>query len=422
MRVPLTFAFRPSFLLAAAVALQAGCGGDPETTSAASNTAGSSGASGSSAASGASGSGGSGASGGAAGAGGDGGTAGAAGGGFVMAPHTPFPELEGSPGAVIPHGKLISITWKDNPDSAKIGQAGDVLVASQWLLETGKDYGVGAGEHLAKVVLPEVAPASLTESELFTLIDTHIKDGLIPKPAADTMYMIYISKQTSFKDIDGYELCSDYLGYHYQEQIPSGLLTYGIVGDCGMGFVEVTATFAHEYIEMATDADVNTGYVLDVANNDPWIALQYLENADLCDYSDYTVEGGFSFQKSWSNSAAKAAASSPCAPVNPEEVYFNVSADPATVPLVKAGQAATFTLTGWSTAPTKGDWELHYDTAYYGEFDPQVDFSDTMINNGKTVTVTLTVPKGTQSGLIGTAMVYSGPDYSRYWPVTVRVQ
>jgi hypothetical protein len=46
------------------------------------------------------------------------------------------------------------------------------------------------------------------------------------------------------------------------------------------------------------------------------------------------------------------------------------------------------------------------------------------IGVGKTASVTLTVPAGTQSGKVGCAMVFSGPPKTsqNYWPVTVIAQ
>jgi hypothetical protein len=50
---------------------------------------------------------------------------------------------------------------------------------------------------------------------------------------------------------------------------------------------------------------------------------------------------------------------------------------------------------------------------------PAVELGDTVINHGRTVTITLTGPAGTKPGLLGAAMIYSGEGYGRFWPVSV---
>ncbi|MBK8254908.1 MAG: hypothetical protein IPK82_19890 [Polyangiaceae bacterium] len=358
--------------------------------------------------------------GGAGGSGASGGSGGSTGGAeFVMAPHPAFPVIDGDPAAIIAKPKLVTITFSDDANTEQLQAVGDAIGTSDWLKAVGTDYGVTEGTHLAKVVLPEPAPLQATDPEVLDLVDQYIQSGLVPAPAADIMYMIYVPAQTDLDDGWGYHVCTDYLGYHYQAQVSSGLMTYAFVGDCGGGLEEITATFAHEYIETATDPDVENGYYLRLKPSDTWYVLDGLENADLCDYADYVTEGGFTYQRVWSNKAAAEAVTSPCAPIDPNETFFNVYSDPATIPSLAVGESATFTLTGWSAGPVD-DWKLDYDGAYFGEFEPEVEFSGLTMNNGQSVTIKLTVPAGTPKGRLGTAMVYSGPGYGRFWPVTVR--
>jgi hypothetical protein len=346
-----------------------------------------------------------------------GGTGGSA---FVMAPHPAFPVLTSSSENVIAHPKLVTITFPGDVNEAAFQAVGDQLVTSQWVKTVGADYGVGEGTHLAKVVLPEPAPAKLSDPDLLTTLDQQIGAGLLPKPAADIIYIIHIPAPTDFEDPFGTHFCSDdYLGYHYWSNIPSGKLTYAIVADCtpgAAGFDDMTTAFAHEYIEAASDPYLS-GYLLDLSKTDPWVSQSGSENADLCQYNGQVTEAGYTYPRVWSNSAAAAAVTSPCAPIDPAEVFYDVFADPGPVPYVAAGETATFTLTGWSTAPVP-DWALAYATDY-GNFVPIVQFSAKTINNGKTVTLTLGVPAGTPKGKLGTAMIYSGDGYGRFWPVSV---
>ncbi|MFO0589286.1 MAG: hypothetical protein U0441_17240 [Polyangiaceae bacterium] len=353
------------------------------------------------------------------GAGGMTSTGGTGGSEFVMQPHPPFPTIQGMKSAVIAHPKLVTITFQGDTNESKVQAFDDLLVTSDWVTTVGADYGVGAGTHLAKVVLPFECPTPTTEPDILQLIDEQITAGAIPKPDDNTIYMIQLPSKVVFDDGQGYAMCTDYLGYHWQGDLPTnGTMTYAFIGECDIGFDEVTATLAHEYIETASDPGFSGGFFLAVPKTHAWISQQGMENADMCDSADYVQEGGFTFQRVWSNTAAAAAITSPCAPIDPNEVFYDVYADPQTPPKVAAGQSATFTLTGWSTAPM-ADWALDYDAQYFSEFEPKVEMSAKTINNGTTVTVTLTVPPGTPKGRQGTAMIYSGDGYGRFWPVTV---
>lgn len=168
------------------------------------------------------------------GGGAGGGTAGGGAGGaaFVMQPHPAFPVLQGSKAAVIASPKLVTITFEDDSNTADVQAAGDALVVSDWAKTVGADYGVGEGTHLAKASLPGPSPAKLTESDLLAAVDQQIAAGKIPAPKSDIIYMIYIPGATDFDDGMGYHVCADYLGYHWQADVPSGTLTYAIVGDC----------------------------------------------------------------------------------------------------------------------------------------------------------------------------------------------
>jgi hypothetical protein len=352
---------------------------------------------------------------------GSGGASGTGGGAFETAPHTAFPELTGDMAFTIPALHLVSMVYPGYEFEQEVKAFGDVLVTSSWLASVVSEYGIQNGTHEA-IVLPNAAPAVFSDGELVALIEQEVANGLLPPPGdpTNTLYMLYLPAGMTFDDGEGYYACQDYFGYHYQVEGVAGTINYTVVGNCTDALEDVTATSAHEYVETATDPGPVGGYWLDVPDTDPWYTLWGLENADLCDYAPYHVEGGFSFQRSWSNALAKAAQSSPCAPIPDGEVFFDVSASPADIPEVDAGASATFTLTGWSTAPV-ADFDLSV-SPDWGEFDLVYELDRTTLNNGLTATLTLTVPPGTPSGSFGAAMVYAGDGEWRYWPVAVWVK
>jgi hypothetical protein len=337
---------------------------------------------------------------------------------FSPAPHTPFPELTFHGEPSFAHTKLVTITFPGYAHKDEVEAFGDFIVTSKWLLATGEEYGVNDGTHLAKVVLPDEAPAAIDDAGLVALIGDRITDGTLPagSVADEVLYLIYLPGSTVLTD-DG-TLCTDFLGYHWEAQAGGQHIAYGVVGDCDGPISDTTSTAAHELIEAATDA-VN-GWYLDPAEDDPWILLSGLENADLCQELPNVQEGGFALQRSWSDVAAKAGAS-PCVPIPGDEIYYSVTASPAKVPVIEAGTSATFTLTGWSSAPFD-PWELSIDDYPLYDFVPEATLSATSIGNGGKVILKLTVPAGTPSGQIGGVLVDSGPGYGRFWPVAVMVE
>src|SRR5207249_3243673 len=133
---------------------------------------------------------------------------------------------------------------------------------------------------------------------------------------------------------------------------------YAVVPACSSGanalaYVEVGAS--HELIEAATDPLPLTDpewALIDPAN--PWTVLAG-EVADFCEIVSYVQDSGYVLQRSWSNAAARAG-TDPCVPA-PSRPFYDTSTTPSTVQHVAAGASVTFTLRGFSEAPT-ADWTL----------------------------------------------------------------
>src|SRR5439155_4397455 len=117
--------------------------------------------------------------------------------------------------------------------------------------------------------------------------------------------------------------------------------------------------------------------------------------------------GGFRFTAIWSNTAA-ASGGSPCVPWAAGHPYYNVSPSPSAPQIVPAGGSATFTLTGWSTAPVS-PWTVSVTPDQYAtqNFDTTPSLTATTINDGTTTQLTLHVPAGTPSGGSATVRVHS---------------
>jgi hypothetical protein len=322
--------------------------------------------------------------------------------------------------------QVVTVTYSGFAKQTAVESFGDFVVGSQWWGTVGAEYGVGKATHLAKGRLTEAAPAKITDTEIVSLIQTHITDGKLPAPSATNaqlVFLFYFPQTTMIDDGTGTILCPDqYSGYHAHSDTPAPGFDYAVLPDCDGMIDSLTSTASHELIESATDA-IDAWY-LDVPSNDAWWGAQAAEVADLCEWNAVVREGPWALQRSWSNAAA-AAGKNPCVPTQPgaSDVTMGVTADPATVVKVKAGTSTTFTLTGWSSAPVAA-WPLHTFVTDGSTFEPQVAFSAMTIENGGTVTATLTVPptdnlgNPVSKGQVGSLLIYSGADFDFFTPVT----
>jgi hypothetical protein len=332
--------------------------------------------------------------------------------------HTPLPQVIPHTFNVLDHPKLITLTYSDHADRAMVEAWGDAVVMSSWYKAVGGQYSIGAMTHAAKFVMGPAPTTTVEDTDVEAKIQALITAGSVPAPDSNTLYMIYLPPQVTLGDS-----LADLYGYHAMLTRPTGeRFAYAVVVDDGSGIATTTATAAHELIEAATDPfdPPNDGWYTDPGSPDPW-SLILGEVADLCNTDPVVTEGGFTYQRSWSNTAA-AASENPCVP-NTGDVYETVSAEPRSMPTVAKGETVTFTLTGWSTA-AEPDWTLDtYDADYSdltaAQINPQL--SATKINAGKTVTLTLKVPTGARSGSTGGVYVLSG-QYQRPWAVGFIVQ
>jgi hypothetical protein len=241
----------------------------------------------------------------------------------------------------------------------------------------------------------------------------------LPAYTPDTIFLVYLPSTTAV-DASAKSLgqsCSNFLGYHDSDKPGDVTLLYVVVVDCENSLDRDTSTASHELIEAATDG--TDGWWYEGADDDP---LGYIDDgteaADMCEWYPNVEIGGFAYQRVWSNSAA-AASMSPCIPAPAGEPYRNVSPDKPLMPVLEPGQSTTITLTGWSTLPVP-NWPLDFKReSTDGGFTPTVAFSSNTINNGTTVTVTLTVPMDAPAKSYGVVNIISDPEREEFWALGV---
>src|SRR5207248_2173803 len=111
----------------------------------------------------------------------------------------------------------------------------------------------GAPNH---VRLTEAPPASISDSELQTFVETHVAaTGATAWPtptSGNPVYILYLPESTDLI-LQGQSACAQGVGGYHDSTTASGrAVAYAIVPSCG-DFDSVTLSASHELAEAATD-------------------------------------------------------------------------------------------------------------------------------------------------------------------------
>ena len=323
-----------------------------------------------------------------------------------------LPRVSDLGGPRLAHPQLQPIFYNNDGDSAVLTAMYQHIVTSSWLMAVGAEYGVGPGTTLAPVQLPEPGPAQLTDDAIVTRVFQGIADGTLPPPGADTLYIVHTPLSTRVSD-PGSTSCTDFGGYHNSARRHGLEIAYAVIPTCtshssytDLDLRELAAS--HEIIEAATDPIPlhHPGIVL----RDPTSSWGFLggEVGDLCESlgSLGVRDGGFLYQRSWSNAAAEDG--DPCVPRDPPgATYYNVLAEDGGRPRILPGGHRVVQLTGWS-AGQRGDWKLQAQASEPGAV--TFSFDKTIINDGDTSNLDVTIPAATPKPSVLRFYVYSYDD------------
>jgi hypothetical protein len=363
--------------------------------------------------------------------------------GFVAAAHT-LPIIPDQGGPELTHPLLVTVTYANDAQRSFVEQLGAYLMTSPWIAAVGPEYGIAQGTHL-NVELPMSAPASITGTEIQSLVASLVHAGTLPDSDAGVVarevrlnvdggladagpdawdgggdggppvrmpqiiYMMYFPPSTAIT-LEGTPLCGTTGGgYHYQTPLSSygQAFSFAVVTECpGSSQAELVQVTSHELIEAATDPSQGD-FAYSISDvYDPWSYFGG-EVGDLCSLlSPQWSEGGYSgIQRVYSDTAA-AAGGDPCLPA--PEPYYGTTLAPGTAVPIASGGMVSFDFTGWSSAPV-ADWSLS--AAPYisspPSFTPQFQISTMTLNNGGTGTITISVPAGAAPGSYAFATFYS---------------
>ncbi len=377
---------------------------------------------------------------GAAGVGGstDGGEGGGENGGFVPAPHAPFPLVTAHGGPVIEHIEIAPVYFGDDPLIADLESFNTWVVASSYWKQVTAEYGVSSGTRLPAVHVSSAPTSPISDTQIASWIDARVADGTLPKPSASTVFALFYPPGTTLTNWTG-SSCHSFAGLHETAAIANPVFTgevpFILIPRCsyspGDELEIATDVASHEYLETATNPFdfTNPGWIMDNASGplEAWGILSGPAVADLCLNQSYDEVEGYSVQDIWSNAAAKAG-NNPCQPSDPKHPFFSVSAE-QTIYHATPGSTVTIHARAWSNIQAS-DWTLgiNWGLVPYSDFDGQAALSKLIVNNGDEVTATVTIPVNppvtdgrSQYRFTIDSIDPINPNFSHPWPFLVVV-
>ncbi len=324
-----------------------------------------------------------------------------------------FPLLVNEGGHILSPLRLVVVVAANDSLRDSLFAFAKALPASQWWPAVATPYGVSATAAAFTVTGPPIAAG--TQMTLVD-IDAYVQAAAIDSAGftADgrTTYLIFLPMGVSCASGG----CPPYSAFHR----PFGRLdaVAVVLRSQGATMQGITLAASHEIIESATDPEEDA-WKLESAFH-PWTASPwglddggtFDENADICAGTRY-LDGGFYYQRIFSNQAA-ALGGDPCVPAIPTP-YFNVATD---------GWYSTTTgevsipIRGWSVG-TVADWVIFYSPGRQNASAlPTITLScpDTVVanggrhcglNSGKTATLHVVLPPGSESQTFFTLHVFS---------------
>jgi hypothetical protein len=308
---------------------------------------------------------------------------------FTPATPSPLPAMKLSTAGLLPNVNLVTVTFADSMDDDAVNALGDYLVTSDWYKTVAKDYGLSTGTH-QHVRLSRASPDDVYGAS--DVINVVAAERLPQHGTGQDLYMFFFTPHTAYP--------AAYLnagGWHGTAMSADLRVPYAVIKPSCSGIANTAFVAAHELIEAATDS-----------GHGEQLGFVQSEVGDLCD--GHYVTGNYVLPTIWSISAA-AAGGDPCVP-SLGGPFFDVAVSPSGPQAIAPGSSLTFTLTGWSTEAV-GDWRVGGNNqalvapegAPDGAF--TVSFPNDLINNGRTLPLTVTVAKDAPPGATATLSLVS---------------
>ncbi len=242
-------------------------------------------------------------------------------------------QVHDNGGPIQPAPRVYTVIW---PGSEQIGQEVEQFVS--WMLTSDyfttslAEYGVGAGQSMGLIVLPNAAPATMMDADIQALVKQLVEnDQVDPQNDANTQ-VAFIIPPTTTVVVSGESTCNQIAGYHESPSTSLPIIAYDVIADCDTSATELdglTKVLSHEIAEAATDPLPNTGFAAEPPKAQ--------EISDLCNFGEdlpIDVPGNppqrYWVQRQYSNAAAVAGNREPCVPLPWTRPYWGAALYPRT--------------------------------------------------------------------------------------------
>ena len=235
------------------------------------------------------------------------------------------PRVPSSGGRVLAMPRWVSIFYKDTEDQPDIADFLGSIGCTDYWRSVAFDYGVGEGISADAVVVPEEAPARISDSQIQKWLVKLLTDGKLEKPTPNTVYVIFYPSGTTVTENGSGTSCLQFGGYHFEVDFEGQSVSYAIIPRCG-DLDALTSTVTHELIEATTDPfpQSEPAYSMPSEEDVVWAVASGGEVGDLCTFVDeatFTPDGyPYAVQKSFSNRAS-VEGHDPCVPATRPFVY-----------------------------------------------------------------------------------------------------
>jgi hypothetical protein len=367
------------------------------------------------------------------------------------APHPTPPTVVDVGGDVLASPKLVPITFAGQSMVADIDAFAAALGSSATWTAATKEYGVGALRPATPIHVSTPAPASITDAEIQTWIQSNLQGGTPAwgPPDKSAVYTVFYPPTTVLTAPALANMCTNG-AYHSELALSDGTpIVYAVVAGCQKPGIDpwsaptgvdmTTFNASHEWVEAATDPHINSNPAY-YQTDDPHLSWLVVppggELGDMCGFNPGAafLPPGFAHpvQRTWSN-AAVLGGHDPCVPHASAQPYFNsapVSNDDISFEFsgqkittkgihIPVGGMKTVEVDLFSDGPTTGPWTLTaLDPLTWIGQKPELDFSFDRASgvNGEKVYLTIQVLKKDPSyGAEWYALVSTLGDEKNIW-------
>jgi hypothetical protein len=281
-------------------------------------------------------------------------------GSFATAAHSPWPKVVNHGGPVLSNPHLVMMVPTNHPNAQQLLAFAAAVPQSQWWSTVSAQYSLGTMTGGGV----QTAPMTGAFSDLPAYVQSQIDAGTIPGPNKKNLYVLFVPPAVTGQ-------CQGEYGYH--DTWPTGGASAGDVlgvseyctpdSQDPSQLDELTQGATHEIAEGCTNPQFGSqpAWVVEQPASEPWKQSPWWsvpcgEIGDMCNY-EFEVEGGFSYERVWSNTAA-GAGGDPCIPTVARAFYDVSSIGSPDWSPIQPGGSIEVPLTGWATGAQPPWWLL----------------------------------------------------------------